>query len=94
MAKEILWSEDQEYAYGRKGEFASKEDFIQTVKEEHEDLTTEKCSVVDVKTHVGLYTDRTLEAERVVLLEYTNIQMENWYVGRIEEVEDIEEEED
>ncbi|MCP3810041.1 hypothetical protein NLX78_22740 [Paenibacillus sp. Lou8.1] len=85
MAKEILWSENQEFAYGIKAEFINKEDFIATVKAEHEDLTDEECDVVDVEVCTGLYTDETLEAERIILLKYTNVQIENWYVGRIAE---------
>ncbi|WP_028589447.1 hypothetical protein [Paenibacillus massiliensis] len=91
MDKDVLWSEDLEFAYGRTADFSDKADFIAHVKSWHADITGERCDVVDVEVCTGMYTDQSLEAEKVVLLKYTNVQIENWYVGRIEEPEKVEE---
>lgn len=84
MAKELIWSEESEYVYGRQAEFANKEDFAKEVKSQYEDG---ECNVQDVKIEPCLYSERTLPGDHLIPLSLEEVSIENYYSARVEQAE-------
>ncbi len=85
MAKEIIWSDDYDFAYGTKAEFLSEEDFINEVISQYDDGPIQ---VVDIKTQTCFCSETTLEGGRLIPLQHVDFVIENYYVGTIEVVKD------
>lgn len=87
MAKELIWNDDYEFAYGRQVDFENRKDFVNEVVRQYEDGP---IRVVDVKIQTCFCSDKTLEGERLIPLQHVEFAIENYYVGRIELVEENE----
>ncbi|MEK3787583.1 hypothetical protein [Paenibacillus sp. FSL K6-1230] len=87
MAKEIIWSEEQEFAFGRAIDFPSMEDFIAVVKDQYEDGI---CVVTDVTVEAYVYSESGIKAEFLSPMSQVDITIENYYVGQVERVENEE----
>lgn len=88
MSKNLIWNEDTDYVYGLKVEFKNKEEFIETVKKEYETFDIGKMEIKEVTVEPCLCTESGLPAEAIVPLSATNIVIENYYLARIEPIED------
>ncbi len=80
MAKEILWSEDGENAYGWKNDFKDKEDFIRAVKNQHGD---EPIEVIDVKVEMSITSSKIIYPEVLTPLIDMEVTVEAIYMGTI-----------
>ncbi|MDN4067673.1 hypothetical protein QYF50_07175 [Paenibacillus vini] len=79
MAKELIWSNEDEYVYGRLAEFHCKEDFVSTVKVQYDG----NCEVIDVKIEPCLYSERTLPGDHLIPLSLEEVSIENYYSGKV-----------
>ncbi|WP_110929726.1 hypothetical protein [Paenibacillus bouchesdurhonensis] len=84
MAKELIWSEESDFVYGRAVEFENKEDFINTVKDQYEDG---ECEVADVKIQPCVWTERTIPKECLVTLSSAYAVIENYYTASVSDIE-------
>jgi len=84
MEKELIWSNEDEYVYGRQVEFTSKDDFIATVKKRYEEG---ECNVVDVTIEPCIYSDRTIPGDHLVPLSLVDYCIENYYTARVVPIE-------
>lgn len=84
MAKEIIWSEEQEFAFGREVDFEGDADFISAVKAQYEDGD---CVVTDIAIEPYIYSQSGVKSEFLSPLSQVDITIENYYVGSVERVE-------
>lgn len=84
MAKEIVWSESVETAYGRKNDFSSKEDFEKTVQGQYEDGD---CEVIDITVEACIYSEETLTGDCLIPLSQVEVCIENYYIGKVVPIE-------
>ncbi len=84
MAKEILWSEDGEKAYGWKNDFKDAKDFIETVKNNHDG---EPIEVIDVKVETCITASKEIRPDMLTPLTGMEITIDNFYTGIIEYAE-------
>ena len=89
MEKELIWSNEDEYVYGRQVEFTSKDDFIATVKERYMKDRYEdgECNVVDVTIQPCIYSERTIPGDHLVPLSLVDYCIENYYTARVVPIE-------
>lgn len=83
MSKELIWSEESEYVYGRVVEFEDKEDFAKTVKSQYENGN---CNVLNIKVESCLYTEKTIIGDQLIPLSCLDVCIENYYTAEVEEV--------
>ncbi len=84
MAKELIWSNEDEYVYGRQADFLSKEDFAAAVKEQYEEGD---CNVVDITIEPCIYSERTIPGDHLVPLSLVDYCIENYYTARVVPIE-------
>lgn len=87
MAKELLWSEDGSYVYGWEKDFKNTEEFINVVKYEYDDG---ECDVFDIRKEHCVITEKGIEAEIVIPLRLSDIEIELFYTARVEPKEETE----
>lgn len=80
MPKELIWSNEDEYVYGRQAEFHCKEDFISAVKVQYENGD---CEVTDITIEPCIYTERTIPGDHLVPLSQVDYCIENYYTAKI-----------
>ncbi|MNW46853.1 hypothetical protein D3C74_241670 [compost metagenome] len=83
MAKELIWSYEDKYVYGRKAEFASKEEFAETVKDEYDDGV---CEVSDIKVEACLYSEKTIPGDHLIPLSLEEVYIENYYTAKVKQM--------
>lgn len=84
MAKELIWSNEDEYVFGRQVEFENKEDFIKTVKDQYENG---ECNVVDIAVEPCFHSAEPIPSEYLVPLSLTDFCIENYFMGKVVPVE-------
>lgn len=84
MAKELIWSEESEFVYGRAAEFETKQDFIDTVLAQYEDGN---CEVTDVKIQTCIYSEDAIPGEQLIPLSLAGVVIENYYTASVNSFE-------
>ena len=84
MAKELIWSNENEYVYGRKVEFTSITEFEAEVKCQYEDG---ECNTVGTTIEPCIVTERTISGGHLVPLSLSDYIIENYYMTRVVPVE-------
>lgn len=84
MSKEIIWSEELEFAFGRQMEFSNEEDFATAVKSQYDDGV---CAVSDITVEPYIYSESGVKSDFLSPMSQVDITIENYYVGRVERVE-------
>ncbi|HHX63150.1 MAG TPA: hypothetical protein GX707_20930 [Epulopiscium sp.] len=82
MAKELGWSECGRKVYGLKKDFENEQDFIDTVKNQYDDV---EITITDIKTEPCIFTTREIPADTLVPLSDIEITIESFITGIIEE---------
>ena len=82
MAKEILWSEDGEKAYGWKKDFKNTDEFIEAVKSQYDDG---EITITDIKTETCISSSKEIPADVFMPLTNVEITIESFITGFIEE---------
>lgn len=83
----LLWNEDFDCAYGIKGNFESEEVFKKTVKEHYKEVSGRECNILNTRIELCICTEEGLEAGCVMPISFTDIEMLNYYISEIEEIE-------
>jgi len=83
MARELNWSEEQDFAYGLKDDFVSKEEFAERVISEYENGP---CVVNNIKIEPCVFTSDEILPDVLMPLSMTDIVIENYYTAEVEEV--------
>ena len=82
MSKELIWSEDQDFVYGLKSDFASKEEFIEEVTNQYDNG---RCIIKNIKIEPCVFTSDDILPGVLIPLSMTDIAIENYYTAEIEE---------
>jgi len=84
MSKELIWSEDQDFAYGLKSDFESKEEFAERVIDQYENGI---CVVKNIQIQPCLFTSGEILPDVLIPLSLIDISIENYYTAEVEEEE-------
>lgn len=87
MAKEILFSEGNELAYGSAMDFDSENEFVEAVKSQYDDGP---INVINVKVETCIHSMSGVPSELLVTMKKIDINIEDYYIGEIVEVEEDE----
>ena len=85
MSKELIWSEEQDFVYGLKSDFASKEEFTTQVVNQYEDGP---CIIKNIQVQPCLFTSDEILPDVLIPLSSTDVVIENYYTAEVEEVSD------
>ena len=83
MSKELMWSEDQDFAFGLKSDFLSKEEFIEVVTSQYDNGL---CVVKNIKIEPCIFTSDGILPDVLIPLSLIDVVIENYYTAEVEEV--------
>lgn len=88
MAKEILFSEDNDLAYGRAMDFDNENEFIEAVKSQYDDGP---ISVTNIKVETCVHSSSGVPRELLVTMKGIDITVEDYYTADITELDEDDE---
>jgi hypothetical protein len=84
----LLWSEDCDKVYALLSAFKNEKEFRIAVQETYRCWTGKKCELFNFKIETCISTEKGISAESVIPLNLTDIEISNYYIADVEEVED------
>lgn len=85
--KKLIWNDDMDIVYGVKNNFENEKDFVEHVNEEYQNIRGNQCLIGDVAIKCCISTGEGIEAESITPLDDTDIEINNYYIADVEEVE-------
>ncbi|MFE8703919.1 hypothetical protein ACFYKX_25435 [Cytobacillus sp. FJAT-54145] len=81
--KHIVFSENNDRAYGKEKDFNNADEFEKTVQEQHPE---EFCLIENIRIEACISTLEGISSETLIPLSNTDIQIENYFVAEISEI--------
>ncbi|NFG62703.1 hypothetical protein FDG75_14920 [Clostridium botulinum] len=89
MDNKLIWKNHEKIVYGRKSDFKSQLDFLNTVKYEHKKMTRYDCYVDNITLKVYIITEEGLEKNTFIPISNTDINIETMYCGNFYTMEGL-----